>query len=163
MTGALCLPDVVSGAPACKSSFKLRSSASMSNNLNRPAMRTIVLVVVIVACYACAFAQRPTPLPTPNPATLPPGTQTQSPTVPPGTIVNPQTQPTPITPEPRQPVFPSTQAQSVPPLPDLTRLGIVSNNVLTLSINDAIKRALQNNNDIEVSRDNVRIGEQGLR
>jgi outer membrane protein len=149
----------------------------MSNKLTCPAMRTLVFVMTIAACSASAFAQTPTPSPTPNPATLPPGTQTQPPTappgtqqnpatVPPGTNVPPQAQPTPVTPgmeEPRPPVFPSTQAQPVPPLPDLTRLGIVSSNVLTLSMNDAIKRALQNNNEIEVSRDNVRIGEQGLR
>jgi HAE1 family hydrophobic/amphiphilic exporter-1 len=50
----------------------------------------------------------------------------------------------------------------VPPPPNLTRLGIVSGNVLTLTMNDAIKRALQNNNDIEVARDNVRFAETQL-
>ena len=49
------------------------------------------------------------------------------------------------------------------PPPDLTRLGIVSSNVLTLSMNDAIRRALQNNNDIEVARDDVRFAETQLR
>jgi len=51
----------------------------------------------------------------------------------------------------------------MPPLPDLTRVGVISSNVLPLSMNDAIKRALQNNNDIEVSRDDVRVAEQRLR
>src|SRR6266568_1230192 len=160
-----------------KSGIKLRSSLSMLKNLTGPAMRTCLLLLTIFATCSYALAQVPTPTPTPNPATLPPGTQTNPQTAPPGTQQNPAqappgtnvpptSQPTPITPgvqEPRQPVFPGDQAQPVPPLPDLTRLGIVSSNVLTLSMNDAIRRALQNNNDIEVARDTVRIGEQQLR
>jgi HAE1 family hydrophobic/amphiphilic exporter-1 len=74
-------------------------------------------------------------------------------------------QATPVDPnvqDPRQPNFPDVQAQPVPPLPDLTRVGIISSNVVPLSLNDAIRRALQNNNDIEVSRDNVRFAEQQL-
>ncbi|MGH9880639.1 MAG: TolC family protein, partial [Pyrinomonadaceae bacterium] len=39
----------------------------------------------------------------------------------------------------------------------------VSGNVLALSINDAIKRALENNNDIEIARDDVRFAETQLR
>jgi HAE1 family hydrophobic/amphiphilic exporter-1 len=54
------------------------------------------------------------------------------------------------------------QAQPLPPLPDLTRIGIVSSNIMTLSLNDAIRKALQNNNDIEIARDDVRIAEYGL-
>jgi outer membrane protein TolC len=49
-----------------------------------------------------------------------------------------------------------------PPVPDLTRLG-VPNGLLPLSLNEAIRLALENNNDIEVSRDNVRIAETTLR
>ena len=50
----------------------------------------------------------------------------------------------------------------VPPVPDLTRLG-VPGGALPLSLNDAIRRALENNNNIEVSRDNVRLAETTLR
>jgi len=50
----------------------------------------------------------------------------------------------------------------VPPVPDMTRLG-VSGGGLSLSLNDAIRRALQSNNDIEVSRDNVRLAEFTLK
>ena len=42
------------------------------------------------------------------------------------------------------------------------RLGVGSE-TLPLSLNDAIKRALENNNDIEVARDDVRIAETQLR
>jgi HAE1 family hydrophobic/amphiphilic exporter-1 len=50
----------------------------------------------------------------------------------------------------------------MPPLPDMTRLG-VTNATLPLSLNDAIKKALENNNDIEVARDDVRYAETQLR
>jgi hypothetical protein len=50
----------------------------------------------------------------------------------------------------------------LPPLPDLTRVGIQASNVVPLSLNDAIRKALQNNNDIEVARDDVRFAEQQL-
>jgi outer membrane protein TolC len=50
----------------------------------------------------------------------------------------------------------------VPPEPDLTRVG-VEGGELSLTLNEAIRRALENNNDIEVSRDNVRLAESALR
>lgn len=49
----------------------------------------------------------------------------------------------------------------VPPVPDLTRVG-VDKGELTLTLNEAIRRALESNNDIEVSRDNVRLAESAL-
>jgi HAE1 family hydrophobic/amphiphilic exporter-1 len=44
----------------------------------------------------------------------------------------------------------------------LSRLGVTGSSV-PLSLNDAIKRALENNNDIEVARDDVRFAETQLR
>jgi HAE1 family hydrophobic/amphiphilic exporter-1 len=44
----------------------------------------------------------------------------------------------------------------------MTRLGVGSETI-SLSLNDAIKRALENNNDIEVARDDVRFAETQLR
>ncbi|HEX8773754.1 MAG TPA: TolC family protein [Pyrinomonadaceae bacterium] len=58
---------------------------------------------------------------------------------------------------------PNETARPVPPLPNLTRLGVTSDNTLTLSLNDAIRRALENNNNIEVARNDVRINETTLR
>ena len=49
-----------------------------------------------------------------------------------------------------------------PRVPDLTRMGVVGG-ALPLSLNEAIRLALENNNDIEVSRDNVRLAEITLR
>jgi HAE1 family hydrophobic/amphiphilic exporter-1 len=51
----------------------------------------------------------------------------------------------------------------VPPLPNLSRLGVTSDNMLPLSLNDAIRRALENNNNIEVARNDVRFNETTLR
>jgi HAE1 family hydrophobic/amphiphilic exporter-1 len=59
-------------------------------------------------------------------------------------------------------VIPQFQAQPMPPLPDMSRLG-VTGATIPLSLNDAIKRALENNNDIEIARDDVRIAETQLR
>lgn len=115
-------------------------------------------------------AQTPSPTPV-NPATQPPGTQAVPPTMPPASQqptpqVMPLPSPTPVQPaaqEPIAPNFPQVQPQPVPPLPDLTRIGVLSSNVLSMSLNDAIRKALQNNNDIEVARDDVRFAEQALR
>jgi HAE1 family hydrophobic/amphiphilic exporter-1 len=65
--------------------------------------------------------------------------------------------------EPRAPNFPSDTPRPVPPLPNLTRLGVTSDNTLALSLNDAIRRALENNNNIEVARNDVRLNETTLR
>ena len=121
--------------------------------------------------------------PTQNPS-APPGTQQTSPTAPPGivpqtptatpaprspagTVPGGSTQPSgttqPGTTEPlREPNIPQFQAKPLPPVPSLSRLGVGTDSV-PLSMNDAIKRALENNNDIEVARDDVRIAETQLR
>jgi outer membrane protein len=148
----------------------------MSNQLSRVFTTALVLALFVLVCFSAALAQTPSPTPV-NPATQPPGQQVPpatappgmpqtSPQTPPGTNVVPAAQPTPIQPavqEPRAPNFPDVQQQPVPPLPDLTRVGVVTSNVLTLSMNDAIRQALQNNNDIEVAQDDVRFAETQLR
>ena len=123
--------------------------------------------------------QEPIPgVPTTTNPTAPPGTQQTSPTAPPGGAVTPQATPLATPPagtvpggstvpsganEPlREPVIPTFQARPLPPVPSLQRLG-VGNESLPLSMNDAIKRALENNNDIEVARDDVRFAETQLR
>ena len=75
----------------------------------------------------------------------------------------PATSTTDAIPEPREPVFSSSEARPLPPLPVLTRSGVQSDNLLPLRLNDAIRRALENNNDIEVARDDVRLAETTLR
>ncbi|MEK6336432.1 MAG: TolC family protein [Acidobacteriota bacterium] len=147
----------------------------MSNHSLRFFVRAQMLALTVLASGTFALAQTPRPTPlnpatqppgqVQQPATAPPGTQQPPPQAPPGTTIDPTTgQPTttPIQ-EPREPNFPNVQAQPLPPLPDLTRVGIVSSNVLTLSMNEAIRKALQNNNDIEVARDDVLYAETSLR
>ena len=116
-----------------------------------------------------------TTTPAQNPS-APPGTQQTSPTSPPGSTVTPQATPLPTQPagtvpggsttpssEPlREPVIPQFQAKPLPPVPSLQRLGVGSETI-SLSMNDAVKRALENNNDIEVARDDVRFAETQLR
>jgi outer membrane protein len=121
---------------------------------------------------------------TQNP-TAPPATQQPAPQTPPGPPVVPGVQPVvpgvtttaPQTPlpsptpvpeglvieEPTTPAFPTVEQRPLPPLPNMTRLGVTSDNTITLSLNDAIKRALESNNDIEVARDDVRYAETQLR
>jgi HAE1 family hydrophobic/amphiphilic exporter-1 len=108
------------------------------------------------------------------PPTAPPGTQQPPAQAPPGAPAtipqtqNPQapvgTQPglSPL-PEPQEPNFPTVEQKPLPPIPNMTRLGVTSDNTLTLSLNDAIKRALENNNDIEIARQDVRFAETQLR
>ncbi|CAN5780793.1 hypothetical protein BH18ACI4_BH18ACI4_17310 [soil metagenome] len=120
-----------------------------------------------------------------TPPKVPPGIQQPPPQAPPGNPTAPITRPRPPTtdtptvapsPEittpttekppvqdPADPVFPPIERRPLPPMPNLTRLGVTSDNPLALSLNDAVKRALQNNNDIEVARDDVRFAETQLR
>src|SRR5436190_6339418 len=148
----------------------------MSNHSLRSIIKAHMLALLFLSACSVVAAQTPSPTPA-NPATRPPGEQTQPPTAPPATQQPtpqtppgvepfPVTSPSPVQPsmqEPREPNFPQAQPQAVPPLPDLTRIGILSSNTLTLSLNDAIRKALLNNNDIEVARDDVRFAEQQLR
>ncbi|HXQ74210.1 MAG TPA: TolC family protein [Pyrinomonadaceae bacterium] len=113
--------------------------------------------------------------PVPQNPTAPPGPVRTSPTAPPGTTPVPAATPVPQQPagtvpggdtttqEPiREPNIPQFQPRPLPPVPTLNRLGVGSES-LPLSLNDAIKRALENNNDIEVARDDVRFAETQLR
>ncbi|HEV2799181.1 MAG TPA: TolC family protein [Pyrinomonadaceae bacterium] len=139
-----------------------------------------------------ATQQQPSdPVQRPTDPTQPPGTQRISPRTPPGTTtpaprpstpattqpttpqspaVNPQdVQPTPqqsplpTDAAPADPTFPTAERRPVPPMPSLVRLGVESSNTIALTLNEAIRRALANNNDIEVARNDVRFAETQLR
>lgn len=47
--------------------------------------------------------------------------------------------------------------------PNASRVGVQTATPLTLSLNDAIRRALENNNDVEISKHDVRFAETSLR
>lgn len=111
--------------------------------------------------------QPPPQAPPGNPNVAPPPTRPDSPTAIPQASPPPDATATPNSDEPVQdplePAFPAAEQKPLPPMPNLTRLGVTSDNTWTLSLNDAIKRALENNNDIEVARDDVRFAETQLR
>lgn len=120
-----------------------------------------------------------------GPPKAPPGTQQPPPQAPPGAATVPVTRPTPSTPgtpivaptpegtvpttdttpiqDPVDPNFPVVERRPLPPMPNMIRLGVTSDNTVPLSLNDAVRRALLNNNDIEVARDDVRFAETQLR
>jgi HAE1 family hydrophobic/amphiphilic exporter-1 len=56
----------------------------------------------------------------------------------------------------------SDEVRPTPPVPDYRRVGVQCDDVLTLSLNDAIRLALENNSDIEVARGDVRVAEGTL-
>jgi outer membrane protein len=163
------------------------------NQVNRLLCCALFIASTAVASWAQVPSASPTPNaatppgpetqnPTAPPATQQPAPQTP-PAVPPTTLPgaqpiapgvttvpqqSPSALPTPVpegsaTEEPATPLFPTIEQRPLPPLPNLTRLGVTSDNTIALSLNDAIKRALQNNNDIEVARDDVRFAETQLR
>lgn len=110
--------------------------------------------------------QRPPSQLTPQTSAPQPGTQTTSPATQPTAI--PTATPTlsgdqPEIQEPASPNFPTVEQRPLPPIPNMTRLGVTSDSTVTLTMNEAIKRALENNNDIEVARDDVRFAETQLR
>ncbi|HEV7396275.1 MAG TPA: TolC family protein [Pyrinomonadaceae bacterium] len=113
-------------------------------------------------------SQQPAPQAPPGNPNTQPGTQPTPPgNVPPTTQQpgQPTASPTPVEPtveEPGEPNFPSPEPRPMPPMPNLTRLGVVSSNVVTLTVTEAIRLALANNNDIEVSKDDVRYAETQL-
>ena len=127
----------------------------------------------------------PTARPNPQDPRTPPSVDRPAPTQPPGiqqppasTQTPPATSPSPApttdvtppsttvttTPETgeQEPTFPVVQPRPVPPMPSLARVGITGTDTLSLTLNEAIRRALENNNDIEVARADVRLAEQQL-
>jgi len=162
-------------------------------SLPRGLFKILLVSAFLVVGSQSAFAQVPGATPTPNPATVPPGTTMPDPSAPPQSQQPPPTappagqqvpgqaapqnpNPTPQTPspttsgtgdvliqEPQDPNFPKVEQRPLPPIPDMTRLGVTGGSTLPLTLNEAIKRALTNNNDIEVARDDVRFAETQLR
>ena len=104
----------------------------------------IALIFAIVFFAGSVFAQDPTPSPTATP------------------LVDDKQQ---VTPERLQgvPVIAPDYRSDDRSLPDLGRVGVDMLNQRSLSLNDAIRLALENNNDIEVTRHNVKIAEFDLR
>jgi outer membrane protein TolC len=56
--------------------------------------------------------------------------------------------------------FTNTTGRSAP---NLTRLGVQNSQTMPLTLNEAIRKALENNNDIEIAKNDVKIAESTLR
>ena len=108
-----------------------------------------VLFAFIFSCLVslAAFGQTPTPTPTPEPSATP--------------VVDDKQE---VTPEALQgvPAIAPNYSSDDRSLPDLGRVGVDMANQRSLTLNDAITRALENNKDIEVTRKNVKIAEYDL-
>jgi outer membrane protein TolC len=132
--------------------------------------------------------EAPTQQPNPNPQ--PPTTNPNQPATPPAANTNPPTGVTPsgqpanpntvipqtpgqnvgntggvpptVLPDDPPPIAPNFEAP-VRPLPSAERVGVDTANQLSLTLDEAIRMALQNNNNIDVSRNNVQISEFNLR
>ena len=76
-----------------------------------------------------------------------------------GQAPTPLPTPTPDEPLPTQPNF----TKPLPPMPDMTRVGVDVENQLPITLQDAVEMALKNSNDIEASRKSVRISDFALR
>ncbi|MBK9156055.1 MAG: TolC family protein [Chloracidobacterium sp.] len=101
------------------------------------------IFAVIVLLGSAAKGQDPSPTPTPFPLPTPIIPDAQLPTDPP-------------------PIAPSFQAPPRP-LPSSERVGVDIANQMPLSLKQAIEMALRNNNDIDISRNDVQIAEFNLR
>ena len=150
--------------------------------------RAMNLMVMALAMCVTVAGQTPTPPVTQDP-TRPPSVERPAPQTPPGTTpvaptpgaVAPRPAATPApdspiaTPLPGVEVQPPSgqestlasegalQRQPLPPMPSLERLGIDNGNTQPLSLREAVRQALENNNEIEVARDEVRLAEWTLR
>src|SRR5437870_266654 len=103
-------------------------------NLLRPLRFKVLTLVLLLLAAPSAFAQQITPSPTPTPAD--------------------QSLPVPQ-------VAPNYRANR-PMLPELGRIGVDMDQQRPLSVREALKMALENNKDIEVARENVKIAEFDL-
>lgn len=117
----------------------------------------------------------------PNAPAAPPGVQRPAPQTPPGTTNAPTAPQTPAgqdaprssatdgTPPPSGhveeplPLSSLLKSRPLPPLPSLVRLGVSSDQTMTLTLVEAVRLALENNNDIEIARGDVRRTEGALR
>ncbi len=147
-------------------------------------IRILYIFVLVLSATFAAYAQNPQPTPPPQPPVVttdprPSQAQPQVPTgtTPSGQISSPNTviQQTPtqgvgttggvapaVLPDEPPPVAPNYSAP-VRPLPDAERVGVDVTNQLPMTLEDAITLALRNNNNIDVSRNNVQIAEFILR
>lgn len=94
-----------------------------------------ILIIFLTSLAIAAQVPTPSPIPSPTPAELP----TDVP-----------------------PIAPNFQGETRP-MPSVERVGVDSANQLPLTLEEAIQMALENNNDIDASRNDVQIAEFNLK
>ena len=131
----------------------------MSLGFQRSVIGTCVLAATLLFATTAASAQDPTPTPmaTPQPTPQPTPIAAPQPTPIPGAVVPPAVLPT----DP-PPVAPNFTAP-IRPMPGTERVGVDVTDQLPLTLSEAIELALKNNNDIDASRNDVRIAEFNLK
>src|SRR5256712_13196924 len=110
-----------------------RFSATSAEPSASSAVKFLLLAALLCVLNASAQAQEPSPTPSPQQQTL---------SVP--------------------SVATDYRANPTKPLPPLNRIGVDMTEQKPLALREAITMALQNNKDIEVARDNVKIAEYDL-
>lgn len=130
-------------------------------------LRRILPVLILLGGLTASSVLAQTPVPSPD-AAAPPKAVENLP-VPAPTMV-PPTPPSPVGTAIETTNVPVTPAASVARLPvaavsnqSLNRLGVDPSQTIALTLNDAIRRALENNNTIEQARNDVQINETRLR
>lgn len=113
--------------------------------------RPVLSAVFFVAAFAVSASgqEPPQPTPTPTPVVIPP----------PNDDVELPPEPTPTDPMPVAPDF----EPNMRPMPSTERVGVDPAESVSLTIEDAIRMALENNNDIDTSRNDVQIAEFNFR
>ncbi len=109
-----------------------RRAATAAASLLGQMFKTLLITIVLVLLSHQAMAQDPTASPSPQPTMSVP------------------------------PIAVDYRANAAQPLPPLTRVGVDTDEQQPMTLREAIALALQNNKDIEVARDNVKIAEFDL-
>src|SRR5688572_24868177 len=118
------------------------------NNLNLVELcllRAPLWLILMVSAAGVSFGQDAAPTPTPSP------TPVENILTPPATL--------PGDPPPVAPNF----ASPLRPMPSTERVGVNNADQLSMTVEDAIRLALENNNDIDISRQDKQIEEFRLR
>ncbi len=128
----------------------------------RPLLRSVCVITLLSFWLAAAALAQDPVVTAPVPAATPPVVvPAPSPAASPGVSEVPG-MPAAQLPADPPPIAPNFEAP-VRPLPDTSRIGVNSADQLALSLDAAVEMALQNNNDIDTSRNDVQISEFDLR
>jgi len=136
----------------------------MNSAIRNSSFVTIAASAAMFFLCASALAQsgQPSPTPIPGPTVSAPGGQPSPTPIPSSTPMRVTVVPPTVLPDEPPPVAPNFTAP-IRPLPGPERVGVDIANQLPLTLEEAIQLALKNNNDIDVSRNDVQIAEFNLK